>query len=135
MQALSMDLRQRVVEAFDAGEGKSPQLAERFGVSEAWVRKLLQRRRESGSIAPKKYKPGPKPKLSDKQRARLIALAKERPSMTLAEMRRRLRLRCSVTTIWRALEAAGLSFKRRPFKLANSTATMCGGNGPLGGGG
>ena len=124
MQALSMDLRTRVVQAYDAGEGTSVQLAKRFGVSDRWIRKLLRQRRETNSIAPKQYRRGPKPKLSSDQRQRLVLLARQKPDLTLDQLRRRLRLRCSIVTIWRALHQAGFTFKRRPFKLASKTAPM-----------
>jgi transposase len=126
MQALSMDLRKRVVGAYDAGEGKSRELAKRFGVSDRWIRKLLRQRRETNSIAPKQYRRGPKPKLSGDQRERLVLLARQQPDLTLDQLRRRLRLRCSIATVWRALDQAGFTFKRRPFKLANKTAPMSG---------
>lgn len=119
MRALSLDLRERVLAAYDAGEGKSRQLAIRFGVSDRWVRKLVRQRRETGSIAPKAYQRGPKPKLNSRQRERLILLAGEKPDLTLEQLRRRLQLRCSLVTIWRALKKAGFTFKRRPFKLAS----------------
>jgi transposase len=124
MQALSMDLRERVVRAYDSGEGNSVQLAKRFGVSDRWIRKLLRQRRETNSIAPKQYRRGPKPKLSLDQRERLVLLARQKPDLTLDQLRRRLRLRCSIVTVWRALDQAGFTFKRRPFKLASKTAPM-----------
>lgn len=52
MRAYSMDLRQRVIDACDSGLGTS-EVAETFSVSQAWVRRLKQRRRETGSIGPK----------------------------------------------------------------------------------
>jgi transposase len=119
MRALSLDLRERVLAAYDAGEGKSRQLAIRFGVSDRWVRKLVRQRHETGSIAPKEYQRGPKPKLHSRQRERLILLAGEKPDLTLSQLRRRLQLRCSLVTIWRELKKAGFTFKRRPFKLAS----------------
>ena len=124
MRAYSMDLRERVIKAYDAGEGTSRNLAERFGVSDRWVRKLLAQRRETGSIAPKEYQRGPKPKLSDAQRERLIVLAGEKPDLTLDQLRRRLRLRCSLVTVWRELHKAGFTFKRSPSKLASGAGTM-----------
>jgi transposase len=123
MRALSLDLRERVVQAYDAGEGKSRQLSKRFGVSDRWIRKLLRQRQETGSIAPKEYQRGPKPKLSSRQRDRLILLAGEKPDLTLDQLRRRLRLRCSLVTIWRELNKAGFTFKRRPSKLASKRGT------------
>lgn len=44
MKPYSMDLRERVVAACDARVGTQEQIAERFGVSDRWIRKLLQRR-------------------------------------------------------------------------------------------
>ena len=52
MKAYSMDLRRRVLAACDRGEG-TKFVAERFGVSPAWVRRLKQRRREDGTIEPR----------------------------------------------------------------------------------
>ena len=123
MEAISKDLRKRVAAAYDRGEGKSTELAERFGVSASWVRRLLQRRRETGPLEPKKYKPGPKRKLSDKQRDRLCELVAKNPDLTLVQLRRRLRLRVALSTLWRELDEAGFSFKRRPSQLASSSET------------
>lgn len=65
-RAYSMDLRKRVVAARDAGQ-KTAEVAQRFGVSPAWVRRLLQRRRQTGNIAARQGKPGRKPKLAANQ--------------------------------------------------------------------
>ena len=51
--AYSMDLRERVIEDADAGVS-SKDLAARYHVSRPWVDALKQRRRETGSIAPRK---------------------------------------------------------------------------------
>lgn len=50
MAAYSMDLRKRVVRACDDGMPAAA-VATRFDVSLAWVYRVLQRRRETGSIA------------------------------------------------------------------------------------
>ena len=62
MEAYSMDLRKRVLAACDAGHGTT-QVAKSFDVSPAWVRRLKQRRRELGTIAPLPHRTGPIPKL------------------------------------------------------------------------
>jgi len=51
MKMYSQDLRERVVNACDAGTHTRGELAKLFGVSTAWIRRLLQRRRETGSFA------------------------------------------------------------------------------------
>lgn len=112
MEAYSTDLRDRVIEAYDAGRGSSRQLAVVFGVSSAWIRKLLWLRRETGTVAAKVYRRGPRPRLSDTQLVRLAELVRQHPDATLCELRRRLRVNCSVVTIHRALVKLELSYKK-----------------------
>ena len=52
MQAYSMDLRVRVLADCDAQLGTKA-VASKHRVSESWVRRLKQRRREQGAIAPR----------------------------------------------------------------------------------
>lgn len=61
-------------------------------------------------------KPGPQPKLSESQRERLCELAAEHPDLTLAKLRRKLRLRYSIVTVWRALKQMG--FTKKPFQAS-----------------
>ena len=51
MEAYSKEFRRDVLAACDAGEGTRA-VALRFGVSESWVRRIKQERREQGKIAP-----------------------------------------------------------------------------------
>ena len=53
MAAYSMDLRKRIAHACDRGLPVAA-VAAQFAVSVAWVYRLLQRRRETGSISPRK---------------------------------------------------------------------------------
>ncbi|OWK40175.1 hypothetical protein FRUB_05094 [Fimbriiglobus ruber] len=122
MAAFSMDLRVRIFEARDAGESTS-EIAERFDVSPAFVRRLLQRHRESGSLAPKSGPRGPQPKLRPQYEAIRTKIA-EYPDLTAAEVRDQLQLRASTQTVWRALVALGLTFKKRHSKRPNANATM-----------
>jgi len=52
MAPYSMDLRERVARAWDTS-GDAEEVAATFGVSRAWVHRLVQRRRETGSLAPR----------------------------------------------------------------------------------
>ena len=51
MGAYSLDLRTRVLRAWDSGMDVYS-VAAKYEVSRAWVHRLVQRRREMGSIAP-----------------------------------------------------------------------------------
>jgi transposase len=90
---------------------KTKAVAEKFSVSPAWVRRLKQRRRETGEVAPREGRPGPKPKLAD-QHDRLREAARAEPDLSASEYRDRLGLACSAVTAWRALRLLGLTFKK-----------------------
>lgn len=53
MASYSMDLRTRVLRDWDAGV-KAEAAAEKYQASRAWVHRLQQRRRETGTMAPRK---------------------------------------------------------------------------------
>ena len=52
MDAYSKEFRREVLAACDAG-GRTSEVALRFDVSESWVRRIKQERREQGKTAPK----------------------------------------------------------------------------------
>jgi transposase len=113
MEAYSMDLRKRVLAACDAGKG-TREVARVFGVSEAWVRRLKQRRREWGRIEPLPRNSGRKPALDEAGRAHLAALVREKPDATLEELRAALPVRISIGALWSTLKKLEFSFKKSP---------------------
>ena len=133
MKAYSQDLRERVVRACDEGCGTRQQIADLFGVSTAWIRRLLQRRRESGSFAAKPHAGGTSPKLGPHQRHRLLALVVTDPDATLAELHHRLGAFVHLTTIHRALAGYGLTVKKKSCTPASSSAPTSGGCARAGG--
>ena len=124
MDAYSLDLRTRVLAACDAGK-KTKQVAELFSVSPAWVRRLKQRRREDGSIAPRPI-PGGKPKLDEAHRAKLGGFVQQKPDATLEELRVRiaeeLGIRISIGALWETLRRMEFSFKKSRRTPASSRA-------------
>lgn len=118
MESYSIDLRKKVLAAYDRGK-QTQEIAEMFGVSKAWARRVKQRRREHGELAPRP-RIGKHPVKVD--RARLAELVEQRPDATLAELRDRLGVECSISAVWRALRDLGLSFKKRPSMLRSRTA-------------
>lgn len=112
MKPYSTDLRERVVAACDARAGTREQIAERFGVSDRWIRKLLQQRRETGSIAPLPQNPGRKPALNDRQMKRLGRLIQKRPDATLRELRALLAVKISISALDRAIRALDVTLKK-----------------------
>lgn len=117
--ALSMDLRQRVVEAFQQGEGTSKQLARRFGVGRATVQRWMRLTRETGSPAPRPHGGGQTHRIGDGELSAFRRLVDEQPDRTRAEMARawteRTGVRVSVATIGRTLTRLGYTLKKSPL--------------------
>jgi transposase len=108
-----MDLRDRVVAACDSGEWPQEEVAEEFGVSTSWIRRLRQRRRESGDYKPKQGKRGRKPVFSGSALAHLDRLVAEQPDATLEELRDRTGAACSLVTMSNTLKRLGYRRKKR----------------------
>ena len=116
MAAYSLDLRKRIVDAVERGVGTRSEVAKLFGVHESFVYKLLRQKRERGDIAPLPHGGGAQAKLNEDQLMILTSLVAKTPDATLDELRERIkkqtRVEVSVPTIWRALDALGLSRKK-----------------------
>ena len=110
MAPYSMDLRERVAKAFEAS-GDADDVAATFGVSRAWVHRLTQRRRETGSLAPRRQTKFRSRVLAG-QEQRLAALIAARPDATLAELRDALPTTASLSTLWLEIDRLGLSLKK-----------------------
>lgn len=120
--ALSLDLRERVVEAYQRKEGSIRALAERFNVGKNTVQDWIQRHRETGSLAPCSGPRGPQPLLSGEALKHLAALVEEKNDRTLAELKQLLEERHSIqvseSSICRALNARlHLPRKKKPSGL------------------
>lgn len=122
MRPYSMDLRKRVVAACDAREGTREQIAKRYGVCTAWVRRLLQRRRESGSIEPLPQNPGRKRAIRGRDLDRLRRLVERRPDATLRELKAGLKMSISDGAMLRALATLGLTLKKSHSRLRSKNA-------------
>ena len=119
MKTISLDLRERILAVYDAGDGTREAVGRRFRVSEGMVKKLLQQRRRTGEIGPRHYRSGRKPRILPAHRERLRTLVMEKPDRTLAELRTALALTCTLPAIHYALAALNLTYKKRRSMLRN----------------
>src|SRR5579871_865387 len=97
MRAYSMDLRERVWADCQAGLTTSA-VAEKYSVSASWVRRLKQRHKATGSLAPRPPSPGQPVTLAPHD-ARVREVVRADPDATLAELRQRLGLKISLSTL------------------------------------
>ena len=112
MKAYSMDLRERVVAACDARDGTREAIAARFSVSVSWIRDLLRRRRETGSIAPKPHGGGRPPTFAGEAAQRLRAAVDADDDATLAELAEAAGVACVPSAVHGALVRLGITRKK-----------------------
>ena len=86
MKAYSLDLRQRVLDAYLNGEGSQEHVAQRFSVSRSFVQKMLRLHRSGASIAPKPRGGNHAPKIAEADLPVVAALVEAQPDATLEEL-------------------------------------------------
>jgi len=124
MKPYSMDLRERIVAACEAATDSKAEVAKRFHVSVAWVKRLVQRKRESGSIAARPQCSGRKPIFAGENLERLKAAIQETPDATLQELLKKTEVAASIMAVQRALERLDCRRKKSPSTPANKSVRM-----------
>src|SRR6476620_5114285 len=108
MRPYSEDIRVRVIQSYENHEGSQREIAERFQVSLSFVRDLLRRYRQTGSMAPKEYRGRTATKIDDESLQLLLRCLDENQGLPLSYLCARLvqerQLRISRTTLWRTIQ-------------------------------
>ena len=116
MRAYSLDLRHRIVQAYEQGQGTIPEIAEQFSVSPAFVNKMLRQWRDTADLAPLPHGGGKPPSLSKQQLQLLKRKAQQQSDISLAELQQSLsdeqQVNVHLSTISRALAKLGLPRKK-----------------------
>src|SRR5215510_4685706 len=121
MRTISLDLRERILAAYDHDEGTRSEIAHRFRVSLGLVKKLLQQRRHTGDIAPRHRFSGRKPTIVAGHRSQFRSLLARKNDLTLQELRAATGLTCSLQAINVVLAKMGLTYKKRRSAPASKT--------------
>ncbi len=134
MKTYSQDLREKLLAAVDRGMPRKEAVSA-FGVSSATLKRWLRRRRETGSVVPKRRR-GMRPRIGDTDERRALWRQLEaHPEATLEEHRdlwERERGVCvSVATMSRAIRRLGWTYKQRRWEPPSATRKP----GPVGVGG
>jgi transposase len=122
MRAYSMDLRERVWADCQAGM-KTPAVAQKYSVSPAWVRRLKQRHRATGSLAPRPPSTG-RPVILAPHDVRVRELVRAHPDATLAELRQKLGVPVSISALSDYLRRLKFSFKKKSSARPSKTGPM-----------
>src|SRR6476469_1724164 len=119
MAPYSMDLRQRVARAWDAGMDAET-VAGKYDVSRAWVHRLIQRRRETGSLRSRKQQKFRHRVLSSREEERLASLIAAHPDATLTELRGAVPT-ADLSTLWRTIDRLGFTLKKNGTRRRTAT--------------
>jgi len=134
MAAYSIDLRQKILRAWERHLGSQRTIADMFGVSLAFVEKVLRQHRTTGNIAPKLHAGGQKPRLGAAAQAIVQRLMSANPDATLEELCTGVAAETgvwvSVPTMGRVLQRLGLPRKKSRSMPASKTPSASNRRGP-----
>lgn len=108
---LSLDLRTRVLADYQAGASFA-ELGRKYTVSAEWVRQFIRRYQATGEVAPRPPVNRRVP-FHRRHEAELRAAVAANSSLTLEALRTHLGVACDLSTLWHALRALKISFKKR----------------------
>jgi transposase len=123
-RAYEDDLRRKFFAAYDRGDGSLRVLALRFGVSHGWAQKIQRQRRQTGQVERRRYRPGPRSRMSEEVAGWMRAQVARQPSITLAQLQQKLRergVRFSIGRLWQLLRVLGLRLKKSRSTPRNGT--------------
>jgi transposase len=116
---LAVDLRKRVVKAYENSNETLAQIAGRFGVGEASVNRWVSRNRKLGTVAPLPHAGGTDRKVDPAGQELMKRLVDAKPDATRDELARAYReatgVSLSVATVGRTVWRLGYTLKKRPF--------------------
>lgn len=120
------DLRRKLLNAYDRGEGTLTQLAERFSVSVGWARKISSQRKRTGQAERVPHRPGRTLRAGPEAQQQVRTWFAAQPDMTLAEVQARLKseagVQISLPQIWFLLRRLGLRLKKSHSTPRSGTA-------------
>lgn len=129
MQAYSMDLRTRVAAACHEAGARQADVAQRFGVSVPFIKKLLRRQRETGSLAAKPATGGRVRYLDAAAQTWLVDYVQQHPDVTLAELNQAWQAQggrpVGQTCIWQVLDEHDLRRKKKACTRLSGSGRTC----------
>ena len=120
MKAYPLEFRIAVANAYDECLS-SIEVAEQFNVSESWVRRLIQRRRELGTLEPLPNHLPDNSVLDEQDFEKIRSLIEAKPDIVLGEIADALDNKVVVSSVHRAIVKLGLTRKKKRSTPASKT--------------
>jgi transposase len=114
---LSTDLRNKIIEAYNRGEGTYNEIASLFSIGVASVSRFLRRFREHGDVTPSPHGGGNQPLIKTKDHKKLEAMVLKNTSATADELvtlwYEKYNIRLSRSSMQRALKRIDMTVKKK----------------------
>jgi len=91
------------------------------------VYRLVKQKQETGSVALRTSQRGRKPVLTAQEKEEIRQCVDEKPDSTVNEIREKLRLSASYSTIERAIKAMGYTLKKKSLYASERDRVRCAG--------
>jgi transposase len=115
-RAYANDLRRKFLQAYEQGKGTLEELAEQFGVSEGWAKKVSATRTRTGQIERPPWRRGPVSRVTVALQDWMGEQIRKQPDLTLMELQEQLQavkgVSLSIGRLWLALRQMGLRLKK-----------------------
>ena len=123
---LHNEARELLVKGYEKS-GDAEAIAQAYSVSERTVYRLAQQKRETGSVELRTSQRGRKPVLTEENKRDIQQCVEERPDITINEIREKLQLTASYSTVERAVKAMGYTLKKKSLYASERDRLRCGG--------
>lgn len=123
---LHNEARELLVKGYEATHDAEG-IAKAYSVSKWTVYRLAEQKRKTGSVALQTSQRGRKPVLTEKDKENIRSCIDERPDITIEEIREKLDLSASYSTVERAINAMGYTLKKKSLYASERDRVRCAG--------
>ena len=120
------EARELLVQGYEATHDVEG-IAKAYSVSKWTVYRLAEQKRKTGSVALRTNQRGRKPILSAKDKENIRCCIDENPDITIEEIREKLNLSASYSTVERAIDAMGYTLKKKSLYASERDRVRCAG--------
>ncbi len=126
MEILHNEARELLVRGYEATHDAEG-IAKAYSVSKWTVYRLAEQKRKTGSVTLRTSQRGRKPLLTQADKERIVACIKETPDITIDELREKLNLKASYSTVERVVNGMGYTYKKKSLHAAERERPRCAG--------
>ncbi len=102
-------------------------IAQAYSVSIRTVYRLVKQKQETGSVALRTSQRGRKPVLTAEEKEKICQCVDEKPDSTVNEIREKLGLSASYSTVERVIEEMGYTWKKKSLYASERDRVRCAG--------